>query len=134
MRYLVDANVLSEATRPDPSPVVVQWLRDQEAELVVTPIILGEIEYGILLLPAGKKRTQLLTWLRQGVQRLRVLDLDYGTAAVWAELLARLKRNGQAMPVKDSLIAATAIQHQLTIVTRNVADFRHVGVPLINPF
>lgn len=134
MRYLVDANILSEATRPEPSPVVVQWLRDHEAELVVSPIILGEIEYGILLLPAGKKRTQLLSWLRRGIQRLRVLDLDSGTAAVWAELLSRLKRKGRAMPVKDSLIAATAIQHQLTIVTRNVADFRHVGVPLINPF
>ena len=134
MRYLVDANVLSEATRPEPSLVVIQWLRDHEADLVVTPIILGEIEYGILLLPAGKKRTQLQSWLRQGVQRLRVLDLDTGTATVWAELLARLKRKGQAMPVKDSLIAATAIQHQLSVVTRNVADFRHVGVPLINPF
>ena len=132
--YLVDANVLSEATRPQPSPVVIQWLRDHESELVVTPIILGEIEYGILLLPAGKKRTQLLSWLRQGVDRLRVLGLDSGTATVWAELLARLKRKGQAMPVKDSLIAATAIQHQLSIVTRNVADFRQVGVPIINPF
>lgn len=132
--YLVDANVLSEATRPAPSPHVIGWLRDHEPELVVTPIILGEIEYGILLLPSGKKRTQLLTWFRQGVQRLRVLDLDAGTAAVWAELLARLKRKGQAMPVKDSLIAASALQHQLTIVTRNVPDFRHAGVPLFDPF
>ena len=132
--YLVDANVLSEATRPEPSPAVIQWLRDHEADLVVTPIVLGEIEYGILLLPAGKKRTQLLSWLRLGVQKLRVLDLDTGTATVWAALLARLKRKGQAMPVKDSLIAATAIQHRLTIVTRNVADFRHVGVPIITPF
>ena len=134
MKYLVDANVLSEATRPQPSPAVVQWLREHESELVVTPIVLGEIEYGILLMPAGKKRTQLQLWFRQGVQRLRVLEMDAGTAGVWAELLARLKRKGQAMPVKDSLIAASAIQHQLSIVTRNVADFRHAGVPLIDPF
>ena len=134
MKYLVDANVLSEATRPQPSPAVVQWLRVHESELVVTPIVLGEIEYGILLIPAGKKRTQLQLWFRQGVQRLRGLDLDAGTAGIWADLLARLKRKGQAMPVKDSLIAASAIQHQLSIVTRNVADFRNAGVPLIDPF
>ena len=60
--------------------------------------------------------------------------VDAGTAGLWADLLARLKRKGQAMPVKHSLIAASAIQHQLSIVTRNVADFRHAGVPLIDPF
>ncbi len=134
MKYLVDANVLSEATRPTPQVAVLQWLQDHEADLVVTPIVLGEIEYGIRLMPAGKKRSQLLDWFRIGIQRLRVLDLDSGTGAVWAELLARLKRKGQVMPVKDSLIAASAIQHQLTIVTRNLTDFRHVGVPLIDPF
>lgn len=134
MRYLVDANVLSESTRQDPSPVVVQWLQDHESDVVVTPIVLGEIEYGILQLPLGRKRTILHQWFREGIRKLRVLDLDTGTATAWAELLARLKSKGQAMPVKDSLIAATALQHQLTIVTRNVVDFRHVGVPLINPF
>lgn len=134
MKYLVDANVLCEATKPQPSEVVVQWLRDHEPDLIVTPIVLGEIEYGILLMPAGRKRTRLQEWFRQGVQRLRILDLDAQTTNVWAALLARLKNKGQSMPVKDSLIAASALQHQMTIVTRNLADFRHVGVPLIDPF
>ncbi len=134
MTFLVDANVLSEATRPEPSPFVVRWLREHERDLVVTPIVLGEIEYGILLMPAGRKRTGLQEWFRQGVQRLRIVDLDVGTATVWAGLLARLKAKGQSMPVKDSLIAASALQHQMTIVTRNLADFRHVGAPLIDPF
>ncbi len=134
MKYLVDANVLSEATRPQPSEAVVQWLRDHEPDLIVTPIVLGEIEYGILLLPAGRKRTRLQEWFRQGVQRLRILDIDSHTAIVWATLLARLKSSGKSMPVKDSLIAASALQHQLAIVTRNQADFRHTGVPLIDPF
>ncbi len=133
MKYLVDANVLSEAAKPQPSEVVVQWLREHESDLIVTPIVLGEIEYGILLMPTGRKRTRLQEWFRQGVQRLRILDLDSHTATVWAALLARLKRQEQSMPVKDSLIAASAIQHQLTIVTRNLADFRHVGVSLIDP-
>jgi predicted nucleic acid-binding protein len=80
------------------------------------------------------KRKALQQWFEEGLQRLRVLDLDSGTASVWAALLIRLKKKGQAMPVKDSLIAASALQHQLTIVTRNIGDFRNVGVPLMNPF
>ncbi len=134
MNYLVDANVLSEATRPEPAAAVLDWLRRHEADLVVTPIVLGEIEYGIRLMPAGRKRTRLLQWFTQGVKRLRVLDLDAGTATTWAMLLARLKQQGRAMPVKDSLIAASAVQHGLTIATRNQTDFRNAGVPLVDPF
>ncbi len=134
MKYLVDANVLSEVTRPAPSPAVVDWLRTHEPDLVVTPIVLGEIQYGIGLTASSSKRKALQQWFEDGLQRLRVLDLDSGTASAWAALLVRLKRKGQAMPVKDSLIAASALQHHLTIVTRNIADFRNVGVPLMNPF
>jgi predicted nucleic acid-binding protein len=134
MKYLVDANVLSEAMRPQPVASVVKWLRRNEADLVVTPIVLGEIEYGIRLMPAGRKRTRLLQWFAAGVQRLRVLDLDAGTATAWAMLLTRLKQQGRAMPVKDSLIAASALQHHLAIATRNRADFQNAGVTLVNPF
>lgn len=134
MKYLVDANVLSEVTRPAPFPAVVEWLRKHEPDVVVTPIVLGEIEYGIGLTAATNKRKALQHWFEEGLQRLRVLDLDSGTASAWAALLIRLKKKGQAMPVKDSLIAASALQHQLTIVTSNIGDFRNVGVPLMNPF
>ena len=134
MKYLVDANVLSEVTRPAPFPAVVEWLRKHEPDLVVTPIVLGEIEYGIGLTASSTKRKALQQWFEDGLQRLRVLDLDAGTASAWAALLIRLKKKGQAMPVKDSLIAASALQHHLTIVTRNIGDFRNVGVPLMNPF
>lgn len=134
MKYLVDANVLSEVTRPAPSSAVVDWLRTHEPDLVVTPIVLGEIEYGIGLTVSSSKRKALQQWFEDGLQRLRVLDLDSGTASAWAALLVRLKKRGRAMPVKDSLIAASALQHHLTIVTRNIADFRNTGVPLMNPF
>jgi len=132
--FLVDANVLSEATKPQPSPSVIDWLRVHDRHLVVNPIILGELEYGILLLPAGRRRTRLQKWFADGVKRLRVLDLDVDTAKVWAGLLAELKRKGRAMPIKDSLIAATARQHRLTVATRNVDDYRNAGIALVNPF
>ena len=132
--FLVDANVLSEATRPTPTPSVLAWLTQHESELVLSPIVLGEIAYRIRLTPAGRKRTNLQRWFDGGVACLHVLNLDAGTALAWAELLADLKRKGAAMPVKDSLIAASAIQHGLTIATRNLQNFEHSGVPLCNPF
>lgn len=134
MTYLVDANVLSEATRPQPDTGVLDWLGRHDADLVVTPIVLGEIEYGIRLIPEGRKRNDLLQWFAEGVQQVRVIPIDAGTASTWADLLARLKTSGRSMPVKDSLIAASALQHGLTVVTRNTADFQHAGVPLIDPF
>lgn len=134
MKYLVDANVLSEPTKPEPAAQVVEWLRKHERDLAVNPIILGELEYGILLLPAGRRRTKLEQWFAAGVSRIRVLDFDTATAAGWARLLARLKRKGVAMPIKDSLIAATALTHDLTVATRNTSDFRFAGVRVENPF
>jgi len=134
MKYLVDANVLSEVTRPEPQVAVVQWLRKHERDIVVTPIVLGEIEYGIGLTTSIRKRKELERWFAEGMRRLRVIDLDTDTASIWAALLVRLRKQGKAMPVKDSLIAASALQHQLTIVTRNVSDFQNAGVSLFNPF
>ena len=134
MNYLVDANILSETTKPSPDPRVVQWLGRHEPSLFVTPIILGELQYGILSLAAGRKKTRLLEWFAAGSEKLAVWDVDAGTAAEWAKLLAELRRKGRAMPIKDSLIAASARQHSAAIATRNTDDYRHAGVPLVNPF
>lgn len=134
MKYLVDANVLSEATKPKPAAAVVDWIIRHDQELAVNPIVLGELEYGILLLPAGRRRTRLLDWFEAGSQRLNVIDFDASTAHVWAKLLADLKRKGKAMQIKDSLIAATARQHHLVVATRNEAHFRDAGVKVVNPF
>lgn len=134
MKYLVDANVLSEPTKPAPDVRVVKWLRENESQLATSAIVLGEIEYGILLLPAGRRRTRLQQWFAQGTQRIRALDFDADTASAWAGLLARMKKKGLAMPIKDSLIAATAQVHGLTVATRNTADYRNVGIPQVNPF
>ena len=134
MKYLVDANVLSEPTKPAPDPTVVAWLRRNERDIVVDPVVLGEMRFGILLLPKGRRRMSLERWFDEGVQRLHCLPWDLQTGLRWAELLAKLRASGRAMPVKDSLIAATALVHDLVLATRNVGDFERVGVKLVNPF
>lgn len=134
MRFLVDANVLSEPTRPTPDPGVIRWLREHEADLVVDPIILGEIRYGILLLQPGRRRERLETWFDAGVGRLTCLAWDQWMGLRWAGLLADLRGAGRSMPIKDSLIATSALVAGLIVVTRNVRDFEPAGVPLLDPF
>lgn len=134
MTYLVDANVLSEATKPIPDAKVVEWLRNNEREIVVDPIILGEIQFGILLLSGVRRRRQLQRWFQLGVQRIHCVPWEAASGLRWAKLLADLRAAGQAMPIKDSLIAATALVHGLTVVTRNIRDFTKTGVKLVDPF
>ena len=134
MTYLVDANVLSEATKPSPDPAVLQWLKQNEREIAVDPFILGEIQFGILLLSAGKRRQRLERWFREGIARVLCLPWDAATGLRWAKLLAKLRSSGQSMPIKDSLIAATALLHGLILVTRNVRDFSKTGVKILDPF
>ena len=134
MTYLVDANVLSEPTRPRPEARVVDWLRRHEREIVVDPIILGEVRFGICLLPAGRRRDRLERWFADGVERVRCLAWEAGTGLCWAGLLAELRATGQSIPIKDSLIAATALTHDLTVVTRSTRDFGKAGVKAIDPF
>src|SRR5215470_1206368 len=131
MKYLVDANVRSEPTKPSPDPRVVDWLRAHEADLAVDPVILGELRFGILILPKGKRRTALEQWFDTGARRLHCLSWDSETSMKWAELLARLRATGKAMPIKDSLIAATALTHGLAVATRNSADFVNAGVRIV---
>ena len=134
MTILVDANVLSEATKPEPDPGVLEWLARHEREIAVDPIVLGEIRFGILLLPAGKRRDRLERWFQDGVERIHCLAWEAATGLRWAQLLADLRRSGQAMPIKDSLIAATALVHGIPVATRNRHDFEKARVEVINPF
>ena len=134
MTFLVDANVLSEGTRPEPDPGVVAWLTRHEQEIAVDPIILGEIYFGILVLPAGKRRARLERWFQEGIKRIHCLAWEAPTGLRWARLLADLRTRGQAMPIKASMIAATALVHGLVVVSRNRKDFEKAGVKIADPF
>ena len=134
MKYLADVNVLSEPTKPQSAARVVQWLSANYTEIVVDPIVMGEMWEGIVSLPEGRRKQNLVAWFRQHPSSLVCLDWTLKTAVVWAELRDDVRRRGFTVPVKDTLIAATAKLHGLTVATRNVEDFQRCGVPVVNPF
>ncbi|HXW07935.1 MAG TPA: type II toxin-antitoxin system VapC family toxin [Vicinamibacterales bacterium] len=134
MKFLVDASVLSEPTKPAPYLPAVDWLRRHESELAIDPIVLGELRFGILLRSKGKRRERLERWFDAGVQSVQCLAWDAATGLRWARLMAALRVSGRAMPIKDSLVAATALVYDLTVVTRNRADFEKAGVRVFDPF
>ena len=134
MTYLVDANVLSEPTKPEPDAKVVGWLSAHEGDFVVDAVILGEISLGVLSLPRGRKRAQLNRWLEAVVQTMDCVPWDAAVSRRWAQLVVDLRNKGQAMPVLDAIIVATALTHDLTVVTRNVRDFQRASVKVFNPF
>ena len=134
MNFLVDANVLSEPTKPSPDSKVVAWLSANEGKLVVDSIIVGELCIGILALPRGRKRSQLDQWFETLVQTIDCLAWDATISRRWARLVVDLKRKGDTMPLLDGMIAATALHHELAIATRNTRDFRKAGVETLNPF
>jgi predicted nucleic acid-binding protein len=134
MKYLVDANVLSEPTRPAPNLKVVNWLIANEADLAVDSVILGELYVGVLVLSPGRKRAQLEQWFEQIAQTINCIPWDAAVCRRWAPLIADLRRKGEMVPLLDSMIAATALLHGLTMVTRNMRDFKKSGVKVLNPF
>ena len=135
MSYLVDANVLCEATRPQAAPSVLAWLAEHDAELLVSVITLGEILKGILLLPSGTKRRRLEAWVGELESSFegRVLPVDRAVMGEWAELYAQHQRAGRLLSSFDRLLAATARIHGLTIATRNRSDFP-ADQSLVNPW
>jgi toxin FitB len=97
VRFLVDANVLSEPTKAAPDPNALEWLRRHERDIAVDPVILGELRFGILLLPKGRRRRGLERWFEAGAQRLHCLPWEAETGLRWAELHAALRSSGRAM-------------------------------------
>lgn len=138
MKYLLDTCVVSELVRPAPITGLVDWINSQQEErLFMSVLTLGELRKGIDRLPSGAKRTRLENWL-DGDLRLRFsgrwLAVDEEVAERWGQVTATAETQGLTLPVIDGLIAATALTHGMTVVTRNDADMQAAGVPLVNPW
>jgi len=134
MIYLVDANVLSEPTKAVADSKVVAWLNANESDLVVDSIIIGELRIGILALPRGRKRERLEEWYETVVETIDCIPWDVTVSRRWAALIVELQRKGKTVPLLDGMIAATALQHDLIVATRNTRDFQKTGVKTFNPF
>jgi len=135
MSYLLDTNIVSETVRRNPNKAVVAWLDPLPGEaLYVSVLTLGEIRKGIETLADRKRREKLRLWLEHELSAWfegRVLPIDLAVADRWGRLLAEV---GRSVPTIDSLLAATALHHELRLVTRNSRDFQYPGVEVINPF
>ena len=136
--FLLDTNVISELVKPEPDTNVVRWIEEtDESILFLSVITIGEIRNGIERLTPGKRRGRLESWLRIDLRarfRDRILPVDESIAERWGALSAIATANGKPVPVIDGLLAATAVHHDLMLVTRNVQDVAGTGVPTLNPW
>jgi len=137
-RYLLDTCVISEFVKPRPERKLIEWLNGVDGDQVfISAATIGEIQYGISNLPASNRRTELEVWLNADLTGRfagRMLSLDMDTFIVWGQMAARQKQQGEPMGVMNSLIAATARQYKMVLVTRNVSDFKATGLSLLNPW
>jgi len=134
MKYLIDANVLCEPTKRLCTKRVGDWMDLNESEIVTSSVVLGEVWRGIDALSPGRKRQDLEVWFSQVRGRIPALPFDTEVALVWAELVNHVKASGFTIGIMDTLIAATAKHHGLSVATRNVDDFTRCGVAVVNPF
>jgi len=136
--YLLDTNCVSELVRLKPDLRVTAWMEAADETLLYLSVLtLGEIRKGLAGLPQGRRRTQLETWLDVELRARfagRILPIDVAVADRWGLLAASAKKNGKTLSTIDGLIAATALHHNLTVVSRNASDFANVRVQVLNPW
>jgi len=138
VKYLLDTCLISELVKKDPNPAVVNWLdeRDEQA-LFLSVLTLGELQKGISKLPAGARKDELQAWIEHDlVERFsgRIIEVDLETALIWGKMQGESAQKGEILPVMDSLIAAAAAAHGLSVVTRNVKDIERCGIRVCNPW
>jgi len=135
LSYLVDTNVLSELRRRKPNASVLEWFSNRRSEMLFLSVLtLGEIRKGLESVSDGERRLKLLDWLEIELPAFftgRILSVDIPVADCWGRLQAEARRPVSAV---DSLLAATALRHELRLVTRNEKDFAYPGLEVINPW
>ncbi len=138
MKSLLDTCVISELVSRKPSPKVVEWVDAQDDDdICLSVITIGELIKGIEKLPESNRKRDLNAWLRHDLLARfqgRILALDTAIIVEWGMLTARLELAGTSMPAIDSLIAATVLVNHCTLITRNVSDFEGAGVEIVNPW
>ncbi len=137
MKYLLDTCVLSELIKPEPNPAVLAWINARsDTELLTAAMVLAELHRGVAKLTASRRKQDLTDWLEKLQKALdsRVLPFTLQTAEHWAAMCARAESVGKTIAAFDSIIAASAVEHGLALVTRNVEDFAAVPVVIVNPW
>jgi predicted nucleic acid-binding protein len=138
MRYLLDTCVISELAKPEPNEKVVSWAtQNDEENFYLSALTFGEIHKGIAKLTPSKRKENLLQWVEHDLKdrfKTRIIDITLKVAKQWGETQGISESQGRPMPTIDGLIAATGLTHDLTVVTRNIADMQQSGVSLLNPW
>jgi len=137
MTYLLDTNALSESTRSTSVKHVVDWVDDHEHASCISVITLAEMLRGIELLADGRRRSVLRQWAEDVIPARfagRILSIDPRVARRWSRMMVESQRRGIQLGAMDGFIAATAAEHGLILVTRNVRHFTGLDIPLINPW
>ena len=136
--FLLDTSIISELVKPKPDDKLVRWIEEtDESVLFLSVLTLGEIRNGVQRLRSGLRRGRLESWLQADLPSRfhgRLLPVDARIADRWGMLSAIAAAKGKPLPVIDGLLAATALHHHLTLVTRNVSDVAGTGVPTLNPW
>ncbi|MBZ5549754.1 MAG: type II toxin-antitoxin system VapC family toxin [Acidobacteriia bacterium] len=136
--FLLDTNVISELVRPRPNPRVTHWLDSTDEELLFLSVLtLGEIRKGVTMLADSARKVKFEGWLSGNLLLRfegRILAIDQPIAECWGQITGSLAAQGTPLPVIDGLLAATALDHDLTLVTRNTRDVALTGVPVFDPW
>lgn len=136
--FLLDTNVISELVKPHPDANVTSWIEGTDESLLYLSVLtLGEIRRGVAALPQSRRRATLEAWLDKDLRARfeeRILAIDQEVADRWGLLTAAARNNGIVLPVIDGLLAATALEHNLTLVTRDTGQIPSMGVAVFNPW
>ena len=136
--FLLDTNCISELIRLQPEPRVMEWMEAaDETMLYLSVLTVGEIRKGLAGLTQGKRRAHLETWLAVDLQARfagRILPIDAAIADRWGSIAAEAKRRGKTLPIIDGLLAATALHHNLTVISRDTNCFTDAQVQVMNPW